>query len=403
MDQPATAMPSSRGRFGRFGGQFVAPVLLPVLDRLEKAFVDAWSDASFHANLDYLLHRFVGRPTPLFESTRFITPDGGARLLLKRDDLTFSGGNYANAALGQCLLARRMGLNAVVTDTGSGQNGVATASVAAHLGLSCTVFMGAKDATQQTAAAKKIRAFGAELRIVDDGFGSLHAAISAAIRYWMGHFETTAYVAGAPIGPHPYPMMVGALHEVIGRETRLQMIDAARLPAAIVSSIGGGSSAFGLFSAFIEDPSIRLVAVEAAGADEVGADRSTRLSTGRRGILHGAETLVLADDDGNIVKTASIAPGLAYPGSAPQLAHLVATGRLEVVAIGDKAACDAVRRFARQEGVLVSLEAGHALAAAEAIARQLLPTDTITVMVPSSGDNDINVVWPANHPRPRRR
>lgn len=391
-----TAHPTSSkpGRYGVFGGQFVAPVLLPVLDGLEAAFNEAWADGEFRRSFDELLNRFVGRPTPIFETSTFAGPSGGARLILKRDDLTFNGGNYANSALGQCLLARRMGLAEVVTDTGSGQNGIATAAVAARFGMPCTIYMGSKDAAQQTAAAKKMRAFGADLRIVEDADRALNAATSAAIRHWMGNSATTAYVAGAPIGAHPFPVMVGAFQAVIGRETRLQMIEGGLLPAAIVSAVGGGSSTIGIFSAFVHDPQIRLVAVEAAGSGLNGGLHSARLAKGRRGIFHGAETLVLCDDNGQILETGSIAPGLAYPGSAPEIAHLVASGRIETLAVTDNEARDAVRRLAANEGILVSLEAGHAVAAARKIAKELTPADVVVVMVPSSGDKDLDIIWP---------
>ncbi|MBL0375156.1 tryptophan synthase subunit beta [Rhizobium sp. KVB221] len=392
--QNLTATQTRPGRYGVFGGQYVAPVLLPVLDRLESAFNDAWADPAFRATFDNLLQRFVGRPTPISETSALIESERGARIFLKRDDLTFNGGNYANSALGQCLLARRMGLSSVVTDTGSGQNGIATAAVAARFSMPCTIYMGARDAAQQSAAVKKMRAFGADLRVVEDADRTLHAATSAAIRHWMGFSATTAYVAGAPIGAHPYPQMVGAFQAVIGRETRLQMIEAGMLPAAVVSAVGGGSSTIGIFSAFVNDPQIRLVAVEAGGSGQKGAAHSARLANGRRGIFHGAETLVLCDVDGQILPTDSIAPGLAYPGSAPEIANLVASGRAETVSITDAAARDAVRRLAVREGILVSLEAGHAVAAAETIAGDLSPADVVVVMVPSSGDKDLDIVWP---------
>lgn len=392
------ATASKPGRYGPFGGQYVAPILLPVLDRLEAGFNQAWSDPAFRATFEDLLNRFVGRPTPVSEASTFASSSGGARLILKRDDLTFNGGNYANSALGQCLLARRMGLSNVVTDTGSGQNGIATAAVAARFGMACTIYMGERDATQQPAAVKKMRVFGADLRIVEDAGRALNAATSAAIRHWMGNSAGTAYVAGAPIGAHPYPLVVGAFQAVIGRETRLQMIEGGILPTAIVSAVGGGSSTIGMFSAFVHDPLIRLVAVEAAGSGLAGELHSARLARGRRGIFHGAETLVLCDENGQILETASIAPGLAYPGSAPEIASLVASGRIETVAITDEVARHAVRRLAASEGILVSLEAGHAVAAAEIIAGELRRDDVVVIMVPSSGDKDLDIVWPGDGP-----
>lgn len=391
-----TATRRSPGRYGSFGGQFVAPVLLPVLDRLEAGFDEAWADPSFHRSFEDLLARFVGRPTPIFETTTLASVNGGARLILKRDDLTFNGGNYANSALGQCLLAVRMGLRSVVADTGSGQNGVAAAAVAARLGLGCTIYMGSGDAMRHAATIKKMRAFGADVRVVEDADRALSAATSAAIRHWMGDSAATAYVAGAPIGPHPYPAMVGAFQAVIGRETRLQLIEAGVLPKVIVSAVGGGSSTIGIFSAFVGDPQIRLVAVEAGGRGGDGEPHSARLRKGRRGILHGAETLVLADEHGQIQRAASLAPGLAYPGSAPEIADLVERGRVEAIAILDDEARQAVLRLAAREGILVSLEAGHAVAAAERIARLYDRNDAVVVMVPSAGDKDLDMIQPGD-------
>jgi tryptophan synthase beta chain len=385
--------PDRPGRYGRFGGQFVAPVLLPVLDRLEAAFEEAWIDRGFRMRLDGLLHDFVGRPTPLSEAVARLLPTAGARILLKRDDLTFNGGNYANSALGQCLLADRMGLSCVVTDTGSGQNGIATAAVAAHLGMASIIYMGARDAARHPGAVKKMRAFGADLRIVEDADGTLHAATSAAVRHWMGSSGTTAYVAGAPIGAHPFPRIVGAFQAVIGSETRLQLIAAGLMPGAVISAVGGGSSTVGIFSAFVTDPGIRLIAVEAGGSGE-GQPHSARLASGRTGILHGAETFVLSDENGHILPAGSIASGLAYPGSPPELADLVAGGRVETVRIMDEQARDAVRRLASGEGILISLEAGHALAAAEALVQTLSPSQAVVVMVPAAGDKDLDIVWP---------
>ncbi|WP_460275057.1 tryptophan synthase subunit beta [Celeribacter sp. ULVN23_4] len=380
------------GRFGSFGGQFVAPVLLPVLDRLEDGFHEAWADPAFRDRLTLLLNRYVGRPTPLFDIPAFPREAGGALIVLKRDDLTFNGGNYANSAVGQCLLAKRMGLEAVVCETGSGQNGIATAAVAARFGMGCTIYIGASDAARQPTAVKKMRLFGAEVKVVDDADQTLSAALSAAMRHWMGASDTTAYVAGAPIGPHPYPAMVAAFQAVIGRETRLQLIDHGLAPSAYVSAVGGGSSTIGLFSAFWGDPQVRLIAVEGAGADDGFAAHAARLSRGRRGIFHGAETLVLSDAQGQILPTRSIAPGLSYPGSAPQLADLVQSGRVETMAISDAAAKEAVLRLAQREGILLCLEAGHALAAAERLALEMGPDQSVVVMAQSSGDKDIETL-----------
>lgn len=384
-----SAPTSRRGRFDDFGGQYVAPILIPVLDRLDDAFVSAWSDVSFRQAFETILHRFVGRPTPLFQASR-LAGRSPARIVLKRDDLTFEGGNYATSALGQCLLAQRMGLGAVIADTGSGENGIATAAVAAQLGLACRVFIGSRDAAKNPVAVRRVIAFGSQVSIVDDRDATLHAAMSAALRHWMSCAETTAYVIGGPIGPHPFPTMVGAFEAVVGRETRMQLLEAGLAPQAIVSAVGGGASTLGLFKAFVGDPQIALLAVEAGGDGE--GPHAARLARGRRGILHGAETLVLSDDNGNIAETASIAPGLAYPGSAPELASLVKRGRVVLACVGDVAAREAVLRLAASEGILVSLEAGHALAAGLEFARQARSSDVVVVMVPSSGEKDLDAL-----------
>lgn len=385
----AAGRPARRGRFGEFGGQYVAPILIPVLDRLDNAFASAWNDASFRQTFENLLRRFVGRPTPLFQTTRLTAPSA-VGIALKRDDLTFAGGNYATTALGQCLLAARMGLGAVTTDTGSGENGIAVAAVAAQLGLACRVFIGGQDAAGNRLAVRRMMAFGAEVSIVSDRGATLHAAMSAAIRHWMSVADTTAYIVGGPIGPHPFPTMVSAFEAVVGRETRMQLLDAGLAPQAVISSVGGGAAALGLFKAFVDDPQITLLAVEAAGSGE--GPHSARLARGRRGILHGAETIILVDDDGNIEKTASIAPGLAYPGSAPELAALVVRGRVKLASVDDAAARDAVLRLANCEGILVSLEAGHALAAGLALAEQQRSPDVIVVMAQSSGEKDLDAL-----------
>ena len=385
--QSAVLAPA-RGRFGEFGGQYVAPVLIPVLDRLDDAFADAWNDTAFRRTFEDMLRRFVGRPTPMFEVSRLVA--SMSRIVLKRDDLTFEGGNYATAALGQCLLAKRMGLHAVTTDTGSGENGVAVAAVAAQLGLTCRVFIGKHDADINPSAVRRAMAFGAGVSIVEDRDATLHAAMSAAFRHWMMTHDSTAYVVGGPIGPHPFPTMVGSFELVVGAEARLQLLEMGLVPSVVVSAVGGGASTLGLFKGFLDDPQVRLQAVE-AGGDGRGP-HAARLARGRRGILHGAETFVLSDDDGNILATASIAAGLAYPGSAPELAHLVASGRVRTTTVEDAAARKAVLGLAEREGILVSLEAGHALAAAIDLAGQPSPPEVIVVMIPSSGEKDLQAI-----------
>lgn len=381
-------LPKPRGRFGEFGGQYVAPVLIPALDRLDEAFADAWSDPVFRKTFEEMLRRFVGRPTPMFEVSRLVK--SRTRLVLKRDDLTFEGGNYATAALGQCLLAKRMGLRAVTTDTGSGENGVAVAAVAAQLGLACRVFMGKQDASINPSAVRRAMAFGAEVSLVESHDATLHAAMSAAFRHWMTMTDSIAYVVGGPIGPHPFPTIVASLEAVVGAEARLQLLEMGLVPTMVVSAVGGGASALGIFKGFIQDGQVGLLAVEAGGSGD--GPHAARLAFGRKGILHGAETLVLSDDDGNISATASIAAGLAYPGSAPELAHLVRNGRVDVTTVGDAAARAAVLRLAEREGILVSLEAGHALAAAIDLAEQPSPPEVLVVMIPSSGEKDLQVL-----------
>ena len=331
-----------------------------------------------------MLHDFVRRPTPLYLAGAITRSLGGATLYFKREDLSEAGGNLINAALGQCLLAQRMGFRHVIADTGSGHNGVALAATAAKLALRCTVFMAEADARQHGSLVARMRALDAGVSIVDGAGNALHEAVSAAMRYWMANSESVFYVAGAPVGPHPYPMLIREFQSVIGREVRAQLAgNEGRLPTALVAATGGGSAAIGLFSAFAGEPSIRLIAVEAGGTSSQPGFHAAKLTLGRPGILHGAKTSVLQDADGQILPTHSVAAGLKYPGIAPELAWMHRSGRLESWVVRDHQAIDARRVVEEHEGLRPSLESCHALSAGMQLAR-LSPSEAI-VIVPVMG------------------
>jgi tryptophan synthase beta chain len=362
----------SAGLFGPYGGRYVPETLIPALDELERGWEAAVSDPEYRAELDELGRRYVGRPTPLYETERF--PSEGKRILLKREDLCHTGAHKINNALGQILLARRLGKSRIVAETGAGQHGVATATVCARFGLECVVYMGSEDMRRQHPNVERMRLLGAEVRAVELGTRTLKEATSEAIRDWIGNVETTHYLIGSCVGPHPYPTIVRELQSVIGREARAQCLElAGRLPDVVVASVGGGSNAIGLFAGFLEDTDVRLVGVEAAGA--------ASLSAGRAAVLHGARSSVLADDDGQIMDAHSISAGLDYPGVGPEHAWLRDTGRAQYVTATDEEALAAFHRLAETEGILPALEPAHALARA-------LDVDAEVVLVGLSGRGD---------------
>ncbi|HEX8938513.1 MAG TPA: tryptophan synthase subunit beta [Sphingomicrobium sp.] len=373
------------GRFGRFGGCYVPEILAPALEQLEAAFLDAQEDAAFAAELADLLANYAGRPTPL---TRCRNLPGN--IYLKREDLLHGGAHKTNQVLGQGLLARRMGKTRLIAETGAGQHGVATAIVGALLGFETVVYMGAEDVARQELNVFRMRLMGAKVIPVESGGRTLKDAINEALRDWSASFETTHYLLGTAAGPHPFPTMVREFQRVIGREARAQIIDQlGRLPDAVVACVGGGSNAIGLFADFIDDQGVRLIGVEAAGKGLAGDEHGATLLRGTPGILHGSETYVLQDQDGQVTDTWSVSAGLDYPAVGPQHAYLKDSGRGEYVGATDDEALAAFKALAEKEGILCAFESAHALAHALKLADQE-PDSAILVGLSGRGDKDVS-------------
>jgi tryptophan synthase beta chain len=385
--------PDARGYFGEFGGRYVPETLVEPVEELERAYFAARDDAAFRSELDRLLKHYVGRPTPIYEAARLTAEGGGARIFLKREDLTHTGAHKINNALGQALLAVRMGKHRIVAETGAGQHGVATATACALLGLECHVYMGSEDMDRQALNVFRMRLLGADVRRVDAGSRTLKDAINEAMRDWVTNVGDTYYLLGSVLGPHPYPLMVREFQAVIGREARQQIQElAGRLPTAIVACVGGGSNAIGIFDAFIDDRDVRLIGVEAGGEEIARGRHAARFAGGSAGVLQGTRTFVLQDDDGNIELTHSISAGLDYAAIGPEHAWLRALGRAEYAHISDGDALGAFRTLARLEGILPALESAHAVAHALRIARQLGPSAILLVNLSGRGDKDVNTV-----------
>jgi tryptophan synthase beta chain len=349
-------------RFGPYGGRYVPETLIPALDDLERAWVEARADPGFKAELDALLATYVGRPTPLYHATR-LSEEAGRQLYLKREDLLHTGAHKINNAIGQALLARRMGKRRVIAETGAGQHGVAAATACALLDLECVVYMGTEDMRRQRPNVERMRLLGAQVAAVESGARTLKEAVSEAIRDWVANSDSSNYVIGSAVGPAPYPAIVRDLQRVIGDEARAQFNDAAgRLPDRVIACVGGGSNAIGTFVAFLDDEDVELVGVEAAGDGLESGRHGAPLTTGARGILHGALSAVLQDEYGQVLEAHSVSAGLDYPGSGPQLADLRDSGRVRFEAVTDADALEAFRRTARLEGILPALEPSHAIA-----------------------------------------
>jgi len=385
--------PDARGYFGEFGGRFVPETLVEPVEQLERAYFAAREDAQFGAELARLLKHYVGRPTPVYETVRLAERAGGARIFLKREDLTHTGAHKINNALGQALLAERMGKRRIVAETGAGQHGVATATACALLGLECHVYMGTDDMERQALNVFRMQLLGAEVRSVDAGSRTLKDAINEAMRDWVTNVGDTYYLLGSVLGPHPYPLMVREFQSIIGREARTQMVElAGRLPDAIVACVGGGSNAMGIFDAFVDDRDVRLVGVEAGGEQIVRGRHAARFAGGSTGVLQGTRTFVLQDEDGNIELTHSISAGLDYAAVGPEHAWLRAMGRAEYAYVTDDEALDAFQTLARLEGILPALESAHAIAHAMKVARELGPSKIVLVNLSGRGDKDVNTV-----------
>ena len=393
----SASQPDRFGRFGRFGGQYVPETLMPALAELECAAASAWRDPKFTEELGHLLQSYVGRATPLYEAERLTEryrhTNGGPRIWLKREDLNHTGAHKINNALGQALLALRMGKRRIIAETGAGQHGVATATVCARFGLNCIIYMGAEDMRRQELNVFRMQLLGATVQPVTSGSATLKDATSEAIRDWVTNVETTHYVLGSVAGPHPYPMIVRDFHAVIGHETRLQCNEAFhRLPDVLLACVGGGSNAMGLFHPFIGDPKVRLIGVEAAG-DGISTKRhAATLTNGRVGVLHGAMSFLLQDAEGQIQEAHSISAGLDYPGVGPEHSFLRETGRAEYVAVTDEEALRALCLVSRLEGIIPALETAHAFAWLENLCPGLPPDTEVVVNCSGRGDKDVSTV-----------
>ena len=376
------------GRFGRFGGCFVPEILVPALEELEAAFLDAEEDLSFQAELENLLSTYAGRPTPLTRCRNLGSEQ--VRIYLKREDLLHGGAHKTNQVLGQALLARRMGKRRLIAETGAGQHGVATAIVGALFGLETQIYMGAEDVERQRLNVFRMELLGARVVPVESGGRTLKDAINEALRDWSASFPDTHYLLGTAAGPHPYPLMVRQFQRVIGQEARAQILEIeGRLPDAVVACVGGGSNAIGIFADFIGDEDVALIGVEAAGKGLAGHEHGATLQQGSQGILHGAETLVLQDSDGQVRDTWSVSAGLDYPAVGPEHAHLQDIGRAQYVGIEDAEALDAFGRLARAEGIIAAFESAHAVAQALRMAEAAREEKIIIVNLSGRGDKDV--------------
>ncbi|MBO0706417.1 MAG: tryptophan synthase subunit beta [Candidatus Dormibacteraeota bacterium] len=380
------------GRFGPYGGRYVPETLIVALDELEQAWREAGADPEFQLELRAHQHAFVGRPTPLYYAAR-LSERHGCTVHLKREDLCHTGAHKLNNALGQALIARKMGKPRIIAETGAGMHGVASATVAARFGLECVVYMGAEDMRRQSVNVQRMQLLGAEVRSVSSGSATLKDATSEAIRDWVTNVRDTHYILGSAAGPHPYPALVRDFQRVIGDEAREQYLAAeGQLPDTVVACVGGGSNAIGMFSAFLGDPEVRLVGVEALGRGWGLGDNAATLVTGRPGVLHGAYSYLLQDDDGQVSTTHSISAGLDYPGVGPEHSHLRDEERAEYVGIDDAEAVDAFLTCGRLEGILPALESAHALAQAAKEARETGPDGRVLVCLSGRGDKDLNSV-----------
>jgi len=385
--------PDARGHFGPYGGVFVAETLIRALDELKDAYARYRDDPEFVAEFEYDLAHYVGRPSPVYHAQRWSSMLGGAQIWLKREDLNHTGAHKVNNCIGQALLARRLGKPRVIAETGAGQHGVATATVAARFGMECVVYMGSEDVKRQAQNVFRMKLLGATVVPVESGSKTLKDALNEAMRDWVTNVESTFYIIGTVAGPHPYPMMVRDFQCVIGRECLTQMPQAAgRDPDYVVACVGGGSNAIGIFHAFLNDPGVRIVGAEAAGEGIASGRHAASLSAGRPGVLHGNRTYVLCDDDGQIVETHSVSAGLDYPGVGPEHAFLKDTGRADYVGVTDDEALAAFHQLARTEGILAALESSHAIAQAVKLAREL-PKDAIVLCnLSGRGDKDVHTI-----------
>ncbi len=397
IDLALNARPSKSGRFGRFGGQYVPETLIPALDELEKANKAAWQDSSFTNELDHLLKTYVGRATPLYEAKRlsqhYLRNGEGPRIWLKREDLNHTGAHKINNALGQALLAIRMGKKRIIAETGAGQHGVATATVCARFGLECVIYMGKEDMRRQSLNVFRMKLLGAKVKPVTAGTATLKDATSEAIRDWVTNVESSHYILGSVAGPHPYPMLVRNFHAVIGKETREQCKEAfGRSPDVLMACVGGGSNAMGLFHEFIEDQSVQMIGVEAAGEGTNTGRHAATITQGRTGVLHGAMSLLLQDENGQVQEAHSISAGLDYPGVGPEHSYLKEIGRAQYVSVTDAEALKALQLVSQLEGIIPALETAHAFAWLDKLCPSLENGKEIIINCSGRGDKDVNTV-----------
>ena len=388
-----TQYPDAHGRFGDYGGVYVAETLMAPLAELTDAYLRLRRDPEFIAELDRDLKHYVGRPSPIYHAQRLSKKIGGAQILLKREDLNHTGAHKINNTVGQALVARHMGKTRIIAETGAGQHGVASATVAARLGLKCVVYMGATDIERQKINVYRMKLLGAEVVPVTSGSKTLKDALNEAMRDWVTNVADTFYIIGTVAGPHPYPMMVRDFNAVVGREARAQMLaEYGRLPDTLVACVGGGSNAIGLFHAFLNDADVRIVGAEAAGEGIASGHHAASLAAGRPGVLHGNRTYVLCDDNGQITETHSVSAGLDYPGVGPEHAFLKDSGRAEYIGITDDEALAAFHTLARTEGILAALESSHAVAQGIKLARDMPKDKMILVNLSGRGDKDVHTI-----------
>ena len=387
------AMPDERGHFGIYGGRFVSETLMQALDRLRDDYARYKADSAFQAEFDADLAYYVGRPSPLYHAERLSAETGGAQIFLKREDLNHTGAHKINNTIGQALLARAMGKKRVIAETGAGQHGVATATVAARFGMECVVYMGAEDIERQAPNVYRMKLLGAQVAPVESGSKTLKDALNEAMRDWVTNVDTTFYIIGTVAGPHPYPAMVRDFQAVIGREARQQIQDmTGKLPDALVACVGGGSNAIGLFHPFLDDSEVAMYGVEAAGDGIETGRHAAPLCAGQPGVLHGNRTYLMENDDGQIIETHSVSAGLDYPGVGPEHAWLKDIGRVQYVAADDKEALAAFHQLTRTEGIIPALESSHALAYGVKLAASMKPDQSIIINLSGRGDKDINTI-----------
>jgi len=386
-------LPDARGHFGPYGGVFVAETLMHALDELRTQYERMRNDAGFVAEFEYELKHYVGRPSPVYHARRLSQHAGGAQIWLKREDLNHTGAHKINNTIGQALLAKHMGKKRVIAETGAGQHGVATATVAARYGMECVVYMGSEDIKRQSMNVFRMKLLGATVVPVESGSKTLKDALNEAMRDWVTNVESTFYIIGTVAGPHPYPMMVRDFNSVVGRELRTQMPEEiGRQPDAILACVGGGSNAMGVFYHYIEDKAVRLIGVEAGGLGLASGKHAATLCAGRPGVLHGNRTYLIQDDNGQIVETHSISAGLDYPGVGPEHAWLKDSGRAEYVSVTDDEALNAFHTLTRMEGIMPALESAHAVAYAMKLAPTLPREQVLLVNLSGRGDKDMNTV-----------